>query len=133
LGGVLRMPLRIQSAKTSFVEALLELEQSVAAADPKAKGFGIHILGIDLQLEGITKNQRITGLKREDATVADILTALVVAANPDRRATGPDDPRQKLVWVVGPHPQQPDTAAILITTRKGAQGKFTLPTVFQPK
>lgn len=131
LSRVLRMPLQLRLKKTSFAEALQTLEDSIAVADRDAKGFSIHVLGKDLQLEGITKNQRISEFNR-DATVADILTALVVAGNPGL-AFGPSDPRQKLVWVVGPHPKRRDTAAILITTRKGAAGKYELTRVFQIK
>jgi hypothetical protein len=60
-------------------------------------------------------------------TAAEILVEILRRANPDKLAAGPADPRQKLVYVVGPK-------AIFITTRAAAADRGErLPAVFQPK
>jgi lysophospholipase L1-like esterase len=134
LGRALRTSLRLGFEQLSLVDAIKELEKRVASADIGVDDFSIHLLGKDLQRDGITRNQRIRGIEAESATVADILTAIVVKANPIRGNTKPNDRDQKLIWVVGPHPDQPTRSAILITTRAGAKAKnYTLPDVFQIK
>lgn len=125
----LRTSIRLRLRQTSFAEALETLEKYVTSGDSGIKDFSIHFLKEDIFREGITRNQRIKGYDEENVTVAEILTALVVMANPIRSV--PNDRVQKLVWVVGPHPKTPEMSAVLITTRKGAEGKFELPAVFR--
>ena len=121
--------------KTSYTfdNQSLEFAMRDLAADVQgmAKGldFAIKIIGPDLQNDGITRNQSIRDFKQEKQTVADILTALVLKANPipGKAATDKD---QKLIWVVGP---DPDTGkpAVLITTRAAAAAKgYKLPDPF---
>ncbi|MEP1642674.1 hypothetical protein, partial [Rhodopirellula bahusiensis] len=62
---------------------------------------------------------------KSDVPLRTVLTDLVLGANPDRTATGPDDPKQALVWVV-----KPDKSAILITTRLASDGQYELPSEF---
>lgn len=113
----------------SLASELSALENKLKADHP---GFRIKILGRDLQLEGITRNQQIRGLKLENRSVADVLTALVLKANPDRSASDPDDPRVKLVWLIGADPDEPGAQAVLITTRAGAKKRGAkLPAVFE--
>ncbi|WDQ18912.1 serine/threonine protein kinase [Rhodopirellula sp. P2] len=85
----------------------------------------IEIIGGDLQKMGITQNQQIRDFAKSDVPLRTVLTDLVLGANPDRTATGPDDPKQALVWVV-----KPDKSAILITTRLASDGQYELPSEF---
>ncbi|MCU0879116.1 MAG: hypothetical protein MUF06_15130 [Pirellulaceae bacterium] len=96
--------------------------------------FEIRILGTDLEKDGITRNQTIRDFKHEDRSVADILTALVMKANPITTVKDPSETDQKLIWVVGPDPDNPAKQIILITTRAAAATKnYKLPAPFLPK
>ena len=91
----------------------------------------IVLLGADLEKDGITKNQRPGPLKLEQQSLAEILTSVVVSANPDKDISGASDPNCKLIWVVAPDPDNPDQQAILITTRAAAKIKsYQLPAPF---
>lgn len=91
----------------------------------------IVLLGADLEKDGITKNQRPGPLKLDQKSFAEILTSIVVSANPDKNISGPDDPACKLVWVVAADPDFPDQKAVLITTRGAAEEKaYQLPAPF---
>ena len=72
-------------------------------------GVEIVIRGPDLQLDGITRNQ-LFAIDMADRPAEEILVEILRRANPDKLAAGPADPRQKLVYVVGPE-------AVFITTR----------------
>jgi serine/threonine protein kinase len=108
--------------------------QDVAKGSPFAKGgpqeFAIKILGDDLQLDGITRNQTVRDFNKE-GPINEILTALVVQANSRKP---PDDPDQKLIWVIGTDPENPAKPMVLITTKAAAaKKKFNVPAVFQAK
>jgi len=92
--------------------------------------FEIKILGNHLELAGITKNQRVS--IKKSAPFSEVLTEIVRKANPVQGAElFADD--QKLLWVVGPHPDS-GKKIILITTRKSAAvEKYSLPEPFRPK
>jgi hypothetical protein len=91
--------------------------------------FEIRVEGRELQLEGITRNQQIRDLQLSDQTVGEILTAIVVRANPVP-ASSPADPSQKLVWVVDPTASRPQLR-ILVTTRSAAERRgLVLPAPF---
>ena len=111
--------------KTSLRFAREELER---ALDMLSEDVGVEIFlrGQDLQLDGITRNQ-LFAIDISDRPAEEILVEILRRANPDKLATGPADPRQKLVYVVGP-------GAIFITTRTGAAERGEpLPVVFLPK
>ncbi|MCH2115828.1 MAG: hypothetical protein MK171_13080 [Pirellulales bacterium] len=92
-------------------------------------GLDIRIAGGDLQLEGITKNQSLT-LNMRDRTAAEILVEVLRKANPDQTATGPGDPKQKLVYLVS-NSADP-SPAIIVTTRSAALKRGdSLPPVFE--
>jgi len=80
------------------------LDQAVAQVS-RDLGVAIVILGNDLQLEGITKNQSFA-LKVEDSTFRGVLLEILRLSNPDG----------KLVYVIKPKPDGGDEA-IYITTR----------------
>ena len=124
--------------KTSyrFANQSLEFAMRDLAADVQTnlKGapfeFAIKIIGADLQSDGITRNQSIRDFKQENQTVADILTALVLKANPIPGKAA-SDKDQKLIWVIGPDPENPAKQLVLITTRAAAASKkYTLPAPF---
>jgi hypothetical protein len=109
--------------KTSLRFGREELE---AALNMLAQDIGVPIVirGPDLQLDGITRNQ-LFGIDMADQSGEAILVEILRRANPDKLAAGPADPRQKLVYVVGPE-------SIFITTRaKAAERGDPLPAVFQ--
>jgi serine/threonine-protein kinase len=112
--------------------------QDVAKGTPFAKGgpqeLQIKIIGADLEKDGITRNQQVRDFKMDNKSFADILTAVVMKANPVTTVKTPDEPDQKLLWVVGPDPDNPSKQMILITTRAAAATKkYTLPAAFQAK
>jgi hypothetical protein len=106
--------------KETLQRALELLAEDVGAA--------IEIDGAALRAEGITQNQSFA-LAERDKSAGEILIAILQRANPDRTATGPGDPRQKLVYVID------STAAgegrMIVTTRAAAgESGRALPPVF---
>ena len=94
--------------------------------------FNIRIAGTDLQKDGITQNQRPGPLEIENQSVSEILTQVMVSANPNREITGASDPKCKLVWVVTEDADSPGKRYVLITTRAAAAQKgYVLPEVFK--
>jgi serine/threonine protein kinase len=120
---------------TSLVVEQQSLESVVAEfADELRQEFAvpmlrIEIVGKELQLEGITRNQQIRNWRMEQQTVRRILTQLVQRANP----VAVDDVRseqQKLIWVVDPE-SDPNQMTVQITTRKAARQKgWSIPAEF---
>lgn len=92
----------------------------------------IKLLGGDLEKDGITKNQRPGELVMKQKTLAEILTSIMISANPSKDITGASDPECKLIWVVAADPDKPDQKSILVTTRAAAAEKsYTLPAAFR--
>jgi len=128
--------------KTTFTFAQQSLEFAMRDlaidAQDQLKGsnvdFTIKIIGGDLEKGSITRNQSVRDFKQEDKTFAEILTALVLKANPITTVKSPTETDQKLIWVIGPDPDDPSKPIILITTRDAAATKkYTLPAVFVAK
>jgi hypothetical protein len=69
----------------------------------------VEILGSDLQLDGITKNQPIRDLDEKNQPAEEILRVIMRKANPDG----------KLVYVIRPR-QMGGEEELLITTRAAA-------------
>ena len=94
--------------------------------------FRIRLLGADLEKKGITKNQRPSALSIEQKSLSDILTTIMVAANPSQDITGPSDPNCQLIWVIAEDPEFAGEKAILVTTRAAAEEKsYQLPAAFR--
>ncbi len=93
----------------------------------------VRIIGSDLQKMGITQNQQIRAFTKDELPLRKVLTDLVVGANPDKTATGPDDPKQSLIWVVAKDPNDPNKSEILVTTRQAAENQYELPREFSPE
>ena len=100
----------------TFAKETLERAIELLAEDI---GSPIDINGTDLQLEGITKNQSF-GIDLRRRPASEILVEVLRRANPDRSATGPADPRQKLVYVVEPG-DSGGSGRIIVTTRTAAE------------
>ncbi|MCH2116840.1 MAG: hypothetical protein MK161_03995 [Pirellulales bacterium] len=115
-----------QVTSLSFSQDTLE-----AALETLSQEIGVEIviLGTDLQLAGITKNQSF-GLDEQNRPGGEILLEILKLANPDKSSTSLTDPRQKLVYVVKPL-QSGGTPGIAVTTREAATRRGDrLPDVF---
>ncbi len=134
IDALLSSKMSFQFAAQSLEFAIRDLAEAVREKYPQLPvPFDIQILGSDLQLQGITRNQQIAGFEAVDQPLAEILTALVMRANPVTTVTTPSDPNQKLVWIQGPDPADANRPILLITTRDAAQRRNdTLPAAFQP-
>ncbi len=95
--------------------------------------FSIQLVGRELEAEGITRNQQIRNFQVRQNSLQEILTQLVMLANPITTVKKPNEKDQKLVWVVAPNPDPSDnTNIILITTRQAAlKNRYKLPKPFQ--
>jgi hypothetical protein len=103
-----------------------------AAIEQLAKEIGVSIVirGVDLQAEGITKNQSLA-LDEQNKPAEQILAAILRIANPDKSAADLSDPRQKLVYVVE-HSASGGGDQIIITTRTAATERGDiLPPIFR--
>ncbi len=92
----------------------------------------VRIVGGDLEKAGITQNQQIRDFSKQDLPLRTVLTDLLLGANPDKTATGPQDPKQALVWVVATNDSVPGGVEILVTTRAASAGVYELPAEFRP-
>ncbi len=88
----------------SFPRNTLEVSMQLLSED---LGCPVVILGTDLQLEGITKNQSF-GLEERDKPAIEIFKTIFAKANPDG----------KLVYVI--KPDESGTETIFVTTRAAA-------------
>jgi hypothetical protein len=122
-------------AQQSLEFALGDLAKDVRDSTQGAPfEFTVKLMLADLMLDGITQNQSVRDFKQEDKTVAEILTALVMKANPITTVKDPSEADQKLIWVIGPNPDDASKQAILITTRSAAKAKgYKLPAPFAGK
>ena len=88
----------------------------------------IEIRGGDLQKNGITQNQQIRDFEQTERPLGEVLTELVMAANPDKTVTDASQSQQMLVWVLDP---DAEATTILITTRDAAiANDWPLPDAF---
>ncbi|MCG8448843.1 MAG: hypothetical protein MI725_04575 [Pirellulales bacterium] len=115
-----------QTTSLAFPKETLQRALEMLAKDV---GIPIRIAGGDLQLEGITKNQSLS-LDLRNRPAAEILLEVLLKANPDRTASGPADPKQKLVYVVSEDAKQ--AGVVIVTTRSAARRRGDqLPQVFE--
>ncbi|MGI9455687.1 MAG: hypothetical protein ACR2NU_03950 [Aeoliella sp.] len=114
---------RLQKATSlTFTRDTLETAVRLLGEDI---GVEITLVGGDLQLEGITKNQSFA-LDENNKPAGEILVQILRLANPDKTATGPADPKQKLVYFV-----DQDGKAIKVSTRAATERRGeVLPSVF---
>jgi hypothetical protein len=96
-------------------------------------GFDIKTMGGELMDEGITQNQQVRDFSMKDKTVEEILTAMMMKANPVTTVKSPTEEDQKIIWVLSPDSASSSTQTILITTRKAAKAQgYAIPAVFLP-
>ena len=111
----------LKFARDTLESALDQLSQDIGAP--------IEIRGPDLQADGITKNQSF-GIDVSNKPAAEILVEILRLANPDKSSPGPNDARQKLVYVVESSGDKTET--IVVTTRaRAAARKEELPAAFR--
>ncbi len=115
-----------EKTSLSFDRSSLEKSLQMLSEDV---GIRIVILGSDLQLEGITKNQSF-GLDMRDRSIRKILNAIVQQANPDKTATELSDPAQKLVYILKEKFKGGDDAIVITTRAQAAARRDTLPEEF---
>ncbi len=122
----------------SFPQQSLEFALRDLAADVNAAVVGapfplrIEISGSDLQQEGITRNQQIRDFRGEEQTVAELLTALLLKANPITTVQRANESDQRLVWTVQSAGPRQNGPFVLVTTRQAAKDRgLELPPVFQ--
>ena len=132
---LLDAPLSLAFAADSLEFAMQNVENAVKDRSPNLPfPFAVKVLGSDLEKNGITRNQQIRDFNEQNKSVAEILTAMVLKANPIRTVKQPHEKDQQLIWVIGPDPNDPSRNVILITTRDAAAAKsYSLPPVFQLK
>ncbi len=128
IDSILAHKMTMEFPQQSLESAVRDVAMLVNEQLPDAN-FAISIVGADLLLDGITRNQQIKDFRQSDVSVAQILTAILRMANPDPTATSSTDPKQKLVWVIDKRAGSP---TILVTTRAGAAQKgYELPSAFR--
>jgi hypothetical protein len=129
---LLQAKVDIGFAQQSLEFAMRDLANAAREEYPELPfDFQIKVIGADLQKEGITRNQQIRDINAKQTTVADVLTQFVRKGNPVTTVKNPNEVDQKLVWVVGPDPDDATKKIVLITTRVAAgEKKLTLPPVF---
>jgi hypothetical protein len=126
---MLNRPMTVSFGQESLQFAVDTIINEFAADLPEGNvAPKVEIIGGDLQLMGITQNQQVRNFSKKDVPLRTVLTDLVLGANPDRTATGPNDPKQALIWVVVGEGKD---AEIKVTTREAAKNKYTLPKEFQ--
>lgn len=143
-GPVSKKPLSIEELLNRKMSVTFEQESLEFAIDNIVTAYerdlpsgsklpNIRIVGGDLQLMGITQNQQVRNFTQTNIPLRQVLTELLRLANPDKTATGPDDEKQALIWVVTDDAKKPGTKEILVTTRNSAKGKYELPSEFKLK
>lgn len=126
---VLDRPVEFRFDQHSLNNAVADLANAVRETYADLAYFQIKILGGDLQNEGISRNQQIRDFQHH-APLSQVLTQLLLRANPVPNISGPSDPQQKIVWTFG---SQSADSTVLITTRKAAKERnLTLPPEFAP-
>ncbi len=136
LKDALELPTSFSMRLESFEPAVHRLAKQIQASLPMGSTlkFDIKVLGDDLKFEGLTRNQKIRDLRLQRQPLRNVLTALTQKVNGNLAVTDPADPQQKVVWVVGPDPDNAKRQVILISTRRMAvQRRYKLPAEFTRK
>ncbi len=117
----LKRTISLRFARDTLEAALAQLSQDM--------GVAIVIRGPDLESDGITKNQSF-GIDLANKPAEDVLIEILRLANPDKTASGPNDVKQKLVYVIGIGDDGKEQ--IIVTTRAAAASRGeALPAAFQ--
>jgi len=117
----LKQPITLRFGRDTLDAALRQLSQDI--------GVPIVIRGPDLQADGITKNQSF-GIDLADKPAEHVLMEILRLANPGKTATGPNDVKQKLVYVI--EKSEDGAEQIVVTTRAAAAARGDqLPAAFR--
>ena len=132
LEDVLKSPMSVDIPQQDLNLAIADIEMDVKNSNRGLPfEFVIKIDGNDLMDEGITRNQAIRDFVMENKPLEEILTGIVMKANPVTTVQSPTEKDQKLVWLITDDPIKAGNKIILLTTRKAAESKqYTLPSVF---
>ena len=132
LEDVLKSPMSVDIPQQDLNLAIADVEMDVRNSNRGLPfEFVIKIDGNDLMDEGITRNQAIRDFVMENKPLEEILTGIVMKANPVTTVQSPTEKDQKLVWLITDDPIKAGNKIILLTTRKAAESKqYTLPSVF---
>jgi len=132
LEDVLKSPMSVDIPQQDLNLAIADIEMDVKNSNRGLPfEFVIRIDGNDLMDEGITRNQAIRDFVMENKPLEEILTGIVMKANPVTTVQSPTEKDQKLVWLITDNPIKAGNKIILLTTRKAAESKqYTLPSVF---
>lgn len=130
---MLDLPLTVRFDQESLEFAADTIrDQFNASLPPDSPKLKIVLMGSHLQLAGITQNQQIREFNHSNQPLKTVLDDLVQRANPDKTATRLDQEAQKLVWALGPDPEDPSNRVVLITIRDKALTDYELPPQFKP-
>ncbi len=131
---LLAKPASMSFDQQSLEFAMRDISNDINEANPNLPfSFSIKIDGKQLELNGITRNQQVIGFSVEAKPLSEMLTKLVMKANPIGTVKEPNELDQKLVWVITDDPEKAGQKMILVTTRNGvATDSLTLPKVFVP-
>ncbi len=130
---ILGLPIRIEIPQQSIEMALQHVREQVGRRLNSTDSIEIELDGPALQAEGITRNQQVRDFRRDNVALSDLLTGLVMVANPVP-AESPSHSDQKLVWVVSNELDRVGKRIILITTRTAAdKNGHSLPSAFLAK
>ncbi len=125
---ILNHPMDLSFPQLSLEFALRDFAAALKDEFP-GENIQIKIIGGDLQLAGITRNQQIRNIQLKQKSVEEILSQLVRQANPVR-TDSLASPEQKLVWTLAPSGESTGKT-ILITTRTAATREgYSLPEQF---
>ncbi|NIL96016.1 MAG: hypothetical protein GTO62_02465, partial [Planctomycetales bacterium] len=117
----LKQPTTLVFERDNLINAIQSLSDDM--------GVTIEILGNDLELDGITKNQSF-GIDIRDQPAESILTQIVLGANPTK-VSDPRDPALKLIYVVKEKHQGGDDLIWITTRAQAARRGDTVPPQFQ--
>lgn len=117
----LKQPTSLSFDRSSLEKSLQTLSEDL--------GIRIVILGRDLQLDGITKNQSF-GIDLRNRPAREILNTIVQLANPDKTATKLSDDAQKLIYVLKPNYENGEDAIVITTRAQAVKRQDTLPAEF---
>lgn len=134
MGELLQVRRTLQNSNPPDLNILIDSLQAEIKDDFPTLPFAfeIRLSNVDLREGGITRNQRLARLDIVDQTLEQVLTQICFQANPDKNATGPEDPKCALVWVLT-RDNESKADVILITTRAAAaKNNWPLPESFQP-
>ncbi|MBM3998293.1 MAG: hypothetical protein FJ297_01920 [Planctomycetes bacterium] len=130
---MLEQKLTVRFEDTALDAAMASMVRTVREAYPGLSfEFEIILAAKEILKDGVAKNQPIGAFAVEDGSVGEILTSLVLRANPNASIRDPSNFEQRLIWVVGEDLDNGGKKVILVTTRDAAADNgIAIPKVFE--